>query len=74
LSFSLAATTAVVSRAGVSCALASVIAPLCRSVSPAGLVSAAVVLLGHGVAEGVAACRREVGVEVPVLMLDVPLA
>jgi hypothetical protein len=57
------------SRAAVSCALASVIASL-----PAGRVSAAVVLLAHGLAEGLAACRFGLRVVVAVLIAGVPLA
>jgi hypothetical protein len=36
-------------------------------------VSAAVVLLSHGVAEGFALCRRELAVDVPVLIVGVPI-
>lgn len=58
-----------VSRAAVSCALATVIASL-----PAGRVSAAVVLLAHGLAEGLAPCRFELRVVAAVLIAGVPIA
>jgi hypothetical protein len=58
----------VVSRAAVSCALASVIASL-----PAGRVSAAVVVLAHGLAEGLAPCRFGLRVEAAVLVAGVPI-
>ena len=61
------------SRAGVSCALASAIAPSSGEVSPAGLMTAAVVLLAHEVGEGFAPCRRELAVDVPVLTTGVPI-
>lgn len=57
-----------VSRPAVSCALATVIASL-----PAGRVSAAVVLLAHGLAEGFAPCRFELRVEGAVLIAGVPI-
>jgi hypothetical protein len=60
------------SRAGVSCALASAIAPPSFEVSPAGRMSAAVVLFAHGVGEGLAPCRRELAVDVAVLIAGVP--
>ena len=55
------------SRAAVSCAIASVVASSpSRGVSPAGRMSAAVVLT-HGVVEGLA-CRRELGVDAAVVI------
>jgi hypothetical protein len=69
LSFRLAGRTDVSSGAAVSCALATVIAAL-----PAGRVSAAVVLLAHGLAVGLAPRRLELRVEAAVLIAGVPIA
>ena len=57
-----------VSRAAVSCALATAIDSL-----PAGRVSAAVVVLAHGLAEGLAPWRFGLRVEAAVLVAGVPI-